>query len=116
MVPNQPLSQADMASARKNKTKLRSQEVKKAMKDKEDRCDVEKTAEVGLWQTSGRECTLAPAKSDESWDARASFYNGGDGGHSSSSQAHPNRLLQEEDGIQSRIKKLASFHWSRVSS
>ncbi|CAN0507301.1 unnamed protein product, partial [Ectocarpus sp. 8 AP-2014] len=106
LVPKQPLSQANMASARKNKTKLRSQEVKKAMKDKEDRCDVEKTASVGLWQTSGGE-SLAPEKSDESWDARASLCNGGDGGdHSSSWQARPNRLLQEEEGILGRIKKL----------
>ncbi|CAB1096057.1 unnamed protein product [Ectocarpus sp. CCAP 1310/34] len=116
LVPKQPLSQANMASERKSKTKLRRQEVKKAMKDKEDRCDVEKTAAVGLWQTSGGEWTLAPDKSDESWDARASLANGGDGGgHSSSWQAHPNRLLQAEEGILGRIKKLASCYWSRVS-
>ncbi|CAM9572976.1 unnamed protein product, partial [Ectocarpus sp. 4 AP-2014] len=109
LVPNQPLSQANMASVRKNKTKLRRQEVKKAMKDKEDRCDVEKTAAIGLWQTSGGEWTLAPEKSDESWDARASLCNGGEGGgHSSSWQAHPDRLLQEEEGILGRIKKLAN--------
>ncbi|CAN0254350.1 unnamed protein product, partial [Ectocarpus fasciculatus] len=108
LVAKQP-SQADTASARKSTAKLRSQEVKKAMKDKEDRCDVEKTAQVGLWQTSAGEWrTLAREKSDESWDARPGFHDGGDGGHGSSSQAHPSRLLHEEDGIQNRIKKLAN--------
>ncbi|CAM9396487.1 unnamed protein product [Scytosiphon promiscuus] len=82
LLPNerkQPFSQADTANARKNKDRQRSQEVKRAIKDKGARYDADKTAEGGvllLWETSGGGVTTATGTASA---ASTSAGNWGDG-------------------------------------
>lgn len=115
LMPKQPLSQADTASARRSKHRQRSQEVKRAIKDKGDRCDAEKTAKRGLWETDV--LALAPETSSDGDGCSAAetpYRQGGDGGCNprrfSSKHATSDWFLPRGgEGIQSRIKKQASL-------
>eukprot|EP00752_Nemacystus_decipiens_P009048 g8079.t1 len=96
-VPKQPLSQADTASARKNKTRQRDLEVKKAIKEKGDRC----FASEGLMTDPG-----TSSFGEDAW-----YQGGEDGGYGPSfvcattaAGAADSRLLQG-DTIRKRIKK-----------
>lgn len=111
-MPKPSLSQADTASARKSRTRQRSQEVKKAIKDKGDRCDAEKTAERGLWENDV--LFPAPEMSDGGGGSAAEIpdYQGGSGGCSPHFNKYTTSdwlLLQAGDGVRSRIKKQASL-------
>ncbi len=106
-----PLSQADTASARRNKDRQRCLEVKKAIRQKGDRFDAEKSAEGGgLWQTE-EGSLLQPLNGDGRWGGggqHSPLYPDGEGGSGYSPSLGPYPLLHGGDGVQDRIKRQAS--------